>query len=184
MNKTARFAVRKQEFCPDCGAELTIRSGKYGPFLGCSGYPGCSYIRPLKSQSDGHVVKILEGKYCPACQTELVLRQGRYGMFIACSHYPECEHTELIDKPDETNLTCPQCGQGKLVQRRSRYGKAFHACDRYPDCQFAVNFTPIGGECEFCNFPLLIEKKMLRELKIFCARKTCGKPITPGKCSE
>jgi len=105
-------------------------------------------------------------------------------MFIACSNYPECEHTGLIDKPDETTLSCPQCSQGKLVQRRSRYGKTFHACDRYPDCQFAVNFKPVAGECAFCHFPLLIEKKTARGAKRFCASKACGKPVTAGNSSE
>ncbi|MDT1852548.1 hypothetical protein FPK68_21215, partial [Acinetobacter baumannii] len=115
-------------------AELVIRSGKHGPFLGCSHYPDCDYIRPLKSQADGHIVKVLEGQECPSCGAVMVLRQGRFGMFIGCSRYPECEHTELIDKPDETAIACPQCGQGHLVQRRSRFGKTFHSCDRYPDC--------------------------------------------------
>ncbi|WP_425264915.1 topoisomerase DNA-binding C4 zinc finger domain-containing protein, partial [Vibrio parahaemolyticus] len=46
----------------------------------------------------------------------------------------------MIDKPDETAIACPQCGQGHLVQRRSRFGKTFHSCDRYPDCQFVINF--------------------------------------------
>ena len=102
-----------------------IRSGRHGPFLGCSQYPECQYIRPLKAQADGHVVKVLDGQQCPKCQATLVLRQGRYGMFIGCSDYPQCDHTEVIDKPDETAITCPQCGQGKLLQRKSRYGKVF-----------------------------------------------------------
>lgn len=62
MTKSALFSVRKNEPCPQCGAELVIRSGKHGPFLGCSHYPDCDYIRPLKSQADGHIVKVLEGK--------------------------------------------------------------------------------------------------------------------------
>ncbi len=67
--------------CPQCGAELVIRSGKHGPFLGCSRYPECDYVRPLKSQADGHIVKILEGQLCPECGAVLVLRQGA----LACS---------------------------------------------------------------------------------------------------
>lgn len=184
MNKTALFAVRKNEPCPQCGAELVIRSGKHGAFLGCSLYPECDFIRPLKGQADGHIIKVLEGQLCPKCGADLVLRQGRYGMFIACSDYPECEHTETIDKPDETTLACPQCQGGKLVQRRSRFGKTFHACDRYPDCQFAVNFTPLEGICEFCQFPLLIEKKTARGVRRFCASKACGKPVTLDNGSE
>lgn len=76
MAKSALFSVRKNEPCPQCGAELVIRSGKHGPFLGCSHYPECDYIRPLKSSADGHIVKVLEGKHCPDCGAELVLRQG------------------------------------------------------------------------------------------------------------
>ena len=178
MNKTALFAVRKNEPCPQCGAELVIRSGKHGAFLGCSQYPECDYIRPLKNHTDGHIIKILDGRFCPVCGENLALRQGRYGMFIACSDYPVCEHTENIDTPDETAILCPQCAKGRLVQKRSRYGKIFHACDRYPDCQFAVNFTPVAGVCEFCQFPLLIEKKTTRGVKRFCASKACGKPVT------
>ena len=62
MTKSALFSVRKNEPCPQCGAELVIRSGKHGPFLGCSHYPDCDYVRPLKSQADGHIVKVLEGQ--------------------------------------------------------------------------------------------------------------------------
>ncbi len=178
MAKSVLFTVRNNESCPKCGAELVIRSGKHGPFLGCSQYPACDYVRPLKSSADGHIVKVLEGQVCPACGANLVLRQGRFGMFIGCINYPECEHTELIDKPDETAITCPQCRTGHLVQRRSRYGKTFHSCDRYPECQFAINFKPIAGECPECHYPLLIEKKTAQGVKHFCASKQCGKPVS------
>jgi putative DNA topoisomerase len=114
----------------------------------------------------------------------MVLRQGRFGMFIGCSRYPECGHTELIDKPDETAIACPQCGQGQLVQRRSRFGKTFHSCDRYPDCQFVINFKPVAGECPECHYPLLIEKKTAQGVKRFCASKQCGKPIPAEQISE
>ena len=172
--------MRKHEPCPNCGAELVIRSGKHGPFLGCSRYPDCEYIRPLKGQADGHIVKELDGQLCPECGGVLVLRQGRFGMFIGCSQYPACEHTELIDKPDESDIACPQCGGGRLVQRRSRYGKIFYACDRYPGCQFAVNFKPVAGECSECHYPLLLEKKTAQGNKLFCASKQCGTPVIAG----
>lgn len=74
MAKSALFTVRNNESCPKCGAELVIRSGKHGPFLGCSQYPACDYVRPLKSSADGHIVKVLEGQVCPACGANLVLR--------------------------------------------------------------------------------------------------------------
>ncbi|SFN74407.1 putative DNA topoisomerase [Izhakiella capsodis] len=178
------FSAPKNELCPQCGAETIIRSGKHGAFLGCSDYPQCNYIRPLKQQADGHIIKVLEAQRCPLCLGELVLRQGHYGMFIGCHNYPQCEHTETIDPPDETSIGCPQCKQGKLVQRRSRYGKAFHACDRFPECQYAVNYTPIEGQCAHCQFPLFIEKKNKRGVKRFCASKACGKPVDTGNACE
>lgn len=177
MAKSALFTVRKNEPCPQCGAQLVIRTGKHGPFLGCSSYPVCDYIRPLKHQSEGQIVKTLEGQHCPLCNATLVLRQGRFGMFVGCSHYPECEHTEIIDKPDDTSIPCPQCQNGHLVQRRSRFGKAFHSCDRYPDCQFVISGTPLAGKCPICAYPLLVEKKTSLGLKRFCASKQCGKAL-------
>ncbi|MDF5302227.1 topoisomerase DNA-binding C4 zinc finger domain-containing protein, partial [Vibrio parahaemolyticus] len=76
----------EHEPCPKCGSELTLKHGKHGPFLGCSHYPSCDYIKALHN-NDGHIVKEL-GVPCPDCGNELVLRQGRYGMFVGCSNYP------------------------------------------------------------------------------------------------
>lgn len=177
MSQATLLAVKNMENCPECGAELVMRSGKHGPFLGCSRYPECQFIRPLKPQADGHVVKVLDGQLCPKCGTTLVLRQGRYGMFIGCGAYPDCDHTEVIDKPDTTSITCPQCQQGQLLQRKSRYGKIFHACDRYPECQFAINLKPIEGVCGYCHYPLLVEKRTAQGVKLFCASKLCGKAV-------
>lgn len=83
MTKSALFSVRKNQPCPQCGAELVIRSRKHGPFLGCSHYPDCDYIRPLKSQADGHIVKVLEGQECPSCGAVMALRQGVLGCSLA-----------------------------------------------------------------------------------------------------
>ncbi|MEQ2027757.1 topoisomerase DNA-binding C4 zinc finger domain-containing protein [Xenorhabdus szentirmaii] len=175
MSNKVPFAIKETENCPKCGARLVIRNGAHGPFYACSSYPDCHYLRPLKTQGDGHIVKELEGQICPKCGFTLVLRQGRYGMFISCGHYPECGHTELIDKPDDTSINCPQCQQGKLLQRKSRFGKIFHSCSRYPECQFALNNKPISGECEFCHYPLLIEKRTSQGIKLVCASKLCSK---------
>lgn len=86
-------------------AELVIRSGKHGPFLGCSHYPDCDYIRPLKSQADGHISSRCWKARVPILRRCHGVTPGRFGMFIGCSRYPECEHAELIDKPDETAIS-------------------------------------------------------------------------------
>ncbi|XBS69433.1 topoisomerase DNA-binding C4 zinc finger domain-containing protein [Acerihabitans sp. KWT182] len=184
MAKAALFNARPIERCPDCGAALVIRSGQHGPFLGCSQYPHCAYIKPLKQHADGHIVTVLEGQSCPACQAKLVLRQGRYGMFIGCSNYPACQYIAAADKPDETAIACPLCGIGKLLQRTSRFGKTFYACDEYPKCRFAINFKPVTGECAYCHFPLLMEKNTLRGAILYCADKRCGKPVTVKEHDE
>lgn len=177
MAKAALFTAKHTELCPECGAALIIRSGQHGPFLGCSAYPQCHYIRSLKQQADGHIVKVLDGQLCPACGATLVLRQGRYGMFIGCSQYPHCDHVSTMDRPDETAFACPSCRQGKLLQRTSRFGKTFYACDHYPQCRYVLNFKPVAGECPFCHFPLLIEKNTARGPQHFCADKACAKRI-------
>lgn len=163
-----------EQACPECGQPLQMRHGKHGAFLGCSAYPSCDYIKPLH-QASGQVVKAL-GVACPECGSELVLRQGRYGMFIGCSHYPECHHIESPDHHDEPekSIACPECRKGHLVERKSRYGKVFYACDGYPKCKFAVNHPPAEGVCEHCGYPLLIEKPQADAPVLFCACRKCG----------
>lgn len=165
-------ALDKQERCPECGSALAFKSSKRGPFLACTAYPACNYSQALH-HNDGHIVKPL-GAPCPSCGGELVLRQGRYGMFIGCDQYPACQHIEKIDEPDHTRLTCPECKKGELVERKSRYGKRFFACDQYPKCTFAVNQTPVEGCCQTCGFTLLVEKKKAGEVLYQCAKKRCG----------
>lgn len=177
MSKTTLFSHKQEEHCPKCGGELVIRSGVHGPFQGCSNYPECDYIRPLKAGSDGHIVKTLDGQLCPECNATLVLRQGKYGMFIGCSDYPMCSYIASMNKTDETRIVCPQCHEGHLLQRKSRFGKVFYSCDRYPACQFALNNSPVAGVCTYCQYPLLMEKRTSQGVKLFCASKTCGKEV-------
>lgn len=178
MAKATLFSVHHQELCPKCGAELTIRSGKHGPFQGCSAYPSCDFIRPLGSASDGHIVKILEGVLCPECGASKALKQGRYGMFIGCSNFPDCTYSETLTHSDSTGIQCPQCQNAMLVQRQSRFGKTFYACSGYPECHFALNHPPVEGKCMSCGYPLLFRKKTAKGMKAFCANKNCGAEAT------
>src|SRR5262249_57618984 len=76
----------------------------------------------------------------------------RFGKFIACSGYPECKTT----KPVTLGIACPEpgCG-GQLVERRSRRGKTFYACNKYPDCKFAAWARPVAEPCPKCGAPFL-----------------------------
>ena len=160
--------------CPLCGAPLVLKHSKRGPFLGCSQYPDCDYIQPLHS-NDTTTKQVLEGTQCPACTKPLALKQGRYGLFVGCTGFPECTHTEQIDDTPSTNLVCPICKKGQLIERKSKFGKTFYACNEYPKCNFAVNHPPQAGCCQACGFELLVERKFAAGKALVCASKSCGK---------
>ncbi|MCP4324353.1 MAG: hypothetical protein GY787_21340 [Alteromonadales bacterium] len=175
--------LKEVDLCPNCGAELHIRNGKQGAFLGCTRYPECDYLRPLHEKSE--IKKVLTGSSCPLCAQELVLKQGRYGLFIGCSGYPECDHTAQLtdpikEAPKELDVSCPSCKKGKLIQRQSRFGKTFYACDNYPSCKYVLNDKPVNEFCPDCHWPILVERKTSVKFRIICPKKGCGyrsKPI-------
>jgi DNA topoisomerase-1 len=164
-----------EETCPKCEKPLTIRLGRRGRFVGCSGYPECDYTRNLEDKADDAPPELVEGRNCPECGAGLVQRQGRYGKFLGCSAYPTCKHIEPLEKPRETGVTCPECNEGHLLQRKSRYGKLFYSCNRYPACKYAVWNPPLAEPCPQCNWPILTLKTTKRRgTEKVCPRKECG----------
>lgn len=93
------------------------------------------------------------GENCPKCGRPLVLKNGRFGEFIACSGYPECKHTQPILV--KTGAICPKCGQGDVVKRKSRKGKPFYGCSRYPECDFISWNPPSGNICPQCGAAMM-----------------------------
>ena len=165
------------EACPKCGKQLSIRLGKRGRFIGCSAYPDCDYTRNLEGDAGAEAAKpeIVEGRTCPTCESPLILRQGRYGKFIGCSSYPKCKYIEPLEKPADTQVQCPECKQGTLLKRKSRYGKIFYSCARYPDCKYAVWNEPVAEECPQCQWPILTIKTTKRHgTQKVCPQKECG----------
>ena len=153
------------EDCPKCGKHLISRFGRYGKFIGCSGYPECNYMR--KITADGETSEpvaepeIVEGRVCPNDEGVLVIRSGRYGKFISCKNYPKCKYIENIDKPAESgeSVTCPECKTGHIVAKKNRYGSWFYACNNYPKCKTLFNHKPIDEKCPKCSYSLLLHKK-------------------------
>ena len=138
-----------KETCPECGKPLIERWGRNGKFIGCSGYPQCRYTRPLEQD------KVETGEICEKCGKPMVVKQGKYGRFLACSGYPECKN----NKPFSIGMACPKenC-QGSIVERRTRRGKIFYGCSRYPDCDFASWYLPVATPCEKCDSPYLEQR--------------------------
>jgi len=170
----AHALARSHGPCPQCGAELVLRHGKHGPFLGCSAYPQCDYVRARNGQG-GSVEKILEGTQCPECGDVLVIRKGRYGLFIACRQFPDCRHVEQDGEPAPAaeSISCPACGKGQLVARQSRQGKLFYACDAYPKCKFVVNDPPVAQPCPQCGSAILVRRQGASGAYLCCPQKNC-----------
>jgi DNA topoisomerase I len=165
------------EKCPECGKPLSIRLGKRDRFIGCTGYPDCSYTRAVeeKPSEASHDAELVEGRECPDCGGPLKIKHGRYGKFIGCGNYPKCKHIESLNKPLDTGVECPECKQGKMVKRQSRRGRVFFSCNRYPDCKYAVWNEPIAQACPKCAWPMLtVKTTKKRGTEFVCPRQTCG----------
>ena len=170
------------EKCPECGKQLSIRLGRNGRFIGCTDYPECSYTRNLNEDAAAAEPEVVEGRSCPKCESNLIIRTGRYGKFIGCSSYPDCKHMEPLEKPKDTQVVCPDCKKGTILERKSRKGKIFYSCSNYPKCKYALWNEPINEACPNCNWPILTVKTTKRRgAEKVCPQQECGY-VTP--CEE
>ena len=97
------------------------------------------------------------GETCPNCGSPLVVRKGKFGEFVACSNYPECKYIKKEEKVKTIICKCPKC-DGDIVEKKTRRGKIFYGCDKYPKCDVALWDKPTGDTCPECG-SLLVEKK-------------------------
>ncbi len=135
--------------CPKCGEhELLLRSGRFGNFIACSGFPKCKYTE--QCDEEGNAVEKKETKVeekCDKCSSDMVVKNGRNGEFLACSNYPECKNTKSINVEEKNSQTpCPDCG-GTISLKNSRRG-AFWGCNNYPECKFISKFEPTTIKCK------------------------------------
>lgn len=175
-----------EEDCPKCGKPLSIRLGRRGRFIGCTGFPECDYTRNLGDDDGDQGAEQVEGRECPQCSGPLVVRSGPYGKFIGCGNYPKCKFIEPLVKPADTGVQCPQCGKGTMLQRRSRRGKVFYSCSTYPACDYAVWNEPIAMPCPDCQWPMLTIKTTRKGSELVCPQKECGytAPYEPEEGDE
>ena len=132
--------------CPKCGRPLELKVSRYGQFLGCTGYPECTYTEPLEKREAEPI-----GEACPKCGRPLLRKTGRYGSFIACSGYPECDYTRDDGQP--TGHACPKCG-GRVLEKRSKRGKPYYKCENNA-CGFLSFYPLLEERCPSCGWPLV-----------------------------
>lgn len=164
-----------EQTCPKCQHPLAIRLGKRGRFIGCTNYPDCDYTASMDTDEPKEQPEVLSDRQCPECAHDLIIKTGRYGKFIGCSQYPNCKHMEPIEKPTDTGVACPQCTKGVILQRKSRRGKIFYSCSRYPDCDYALWNEPIAEACPNCQWPILTMKETKsRGKEKLCPQRNCN----------
>ena len=162
------------EPCQKCGRPMVLKRGRFGAFLACAGYPECKTTRKIVMSKEGKAeakAEVLLDEPCPKCASKLAVKQGRFGEFTACSNYPTCKYIKM----KETGVPCPECGKGQIVERKSKRGKLFFGCDRYPDCGFVLWNRPIAKPCPACKSPYLVEKITKKDgHRLLCEQEGCG----------
>ncbi len=180
MEQVKGKGIPTDETCPDCGAPLVMKFGRYGEFLACSRYPDCRFSRDVDKESSEDGEAGTEAPQCPECGAPMVQKRSRFGPFWACSTYPECKGTRPIGKraqakPEPTGVSCPREGcDGEIMAKRSRRGRVFYGCNRYPACDFSMWDPPVAVSCPACGFPVMgLKETKRRGRELVCPVKEC-----------
>lgn len=141
--------------CEKCGLPMVIKRGKFGSFLGCSGYPECKNIINFKQEESGAITIVKEevsDVACTKCGKPMIVKRGKFGPFLGCSGYPECQNIVKMKKmqdgtvkPHDSEITdtpCSKCGRPMQV-KRGRFG-SFLGCTGYPECKNIMKITTRG----------------------------------------
>jgi DNA topoisomerase-1 len=156
-----------EEYCENCGRPMVLKKGRFGTFLACTGYPDCKTTKQIGGAQKKADVPLDEK--CPTCDSNLVQKFGRFGEFTACSNYPACKYV----KQKTIGMKCPECSEGDISERRSKKGKTFFGCTRYPDCSFVAWAKPVGEKCPECSSPYMVEKYLKSGAFLQCPNPEC-----------
>jgi DNA topoisomerase-1 len=107
------------------------------------------------------------GEDCENCGSPMVFKMGRYGKFMACSNFPDCRNTKPIIK--EIGVTCPNCKEGQIIERKSKKKRLFYGCSRFPECEFISWDKPLPRSCPKCE-AILVEKKLKKGVQVQCVK--------------
>lgn len=157
--------------CEKCGANLIVKIGKYGKYLACPNYPNCKNIKSYQTETGEEEKSEIP---CEKCKTFMVYRQGPYGRYLKC---PECGENKAI--VIDTGITCPTCQKGSLIRRRSKRGRYFYGCNRYPECHMALWDEPVNQFCSTCGSIMVKRTYKSQDEKVFCSNMEC--PTRPKR---
>ena len=119
---------------------------------------------------------------CDKCNdgTMMVIREGRFGKFLACPNFPKCRNTKPILHP--IGVKCPKCG-ADILERKSKTGKVFYGCERYPDCDYTTWDKPLNEECPECKHMMVEHVECNGSKRKFCSNPECSKarPVYASK---
>ena len=174
MQTAQRVNIESDKKCPNCGKVMLVKTSRFGTqFLGCSGYPECKTIISLNNSmelddanKDGEPQTVDEK--CEKCGGAMVMKIGPYGKYLECK---ECGNRKKYIR--STGVKCPKCGEGMIVEKKSKYGKIFFGCNRYPDCSYALWDEPTGNKCPECG-ELLLKKNTKNGVFEVCSSRTCS----------
>jgi len=162
------------EKCPECQSPLSKKFGRNGYFIACTGYPDCKYTRPVNGEQKDEPVYSEEP--CDECGKPMLFKEGRYGKYLNC---PDCKLNRPLNKPKSLGITCPSCKEGEIMEKKSRYGKIFYSCNRYPKCKYALWDQPFAEACPKCGFPIVVEKTTKRSGTVRkCPEEACDYQVT------
>lgn len=168
--------------CPQCGSELLLRSGRFGEFIACSGFPKCKYTEQAETNQKANptIPDEVSEEVCEKCGSAMVIKNGRNGQFLACSGYPQCKNTKTLNQETKFSaVPCPDCG-GKLLWRQSRRG-AFWGCEHYPKCKFISKFEPTQIPCEVEGCDGVLAPRTYRNKEVFectkCKNRTPNETV-------
>ena len=175
MKNGQKVVIESDKLCPNCGKKMLVRTSRFGnQFLGCSGYPECKTIisinhaNELDSEGTGDENAQTVEEKCEKCNGSMVLKTGPYGKYIECT---ECNNRKKFVR--STGVKCPKCGEGEIIEKKSKAGKIFYGCNKYPDCSFALWDEPVGTNCPDCG-ELLVKKVTKNGTFETCSNRTCS----------
>ncbi len=178
MKDAKRVTIESDKKCPNCGRVMLVKTSRFGTqFLGCSGYPECKTIISLNNMneldtageedSEQNAEQTSDEK-CDKCGGAMSIKIGPYGKYFECK---ECGNRKKYVR--STGVKCPKCGEGVIIEKKSKHGKIFFGCNRYPECSYALWDEPTGNKCPECGELLLKRATKNGEIE-FCSNRTCS----------